>query len=767
MVRLIIAEKPSLAREIAAALGVTNRRDGFIAGEKDYVTWCFGHLIELSPMDAYDPKLKAWTATDLPFIPTEFRYRVNEGTKSQFEIIKQLIHDPAVTSVVNACDAGREGELIFSLVFVLAGVSHKPVSRLWVSDLTATAFRDGFTRLRPASEYQGLRDAAHARQQADWVIGLNATRAQTLIARSQGGTGVYSLGRVQTPTLALIAERDLAIENFRPANYFQVKARFATVPINGETYEGWWFKGTNPNGAVIGRFDSVAPAAQFCRRLMDEAKAAATRPQVASVTRKEIAAHAPLLYDLTQLQRTANRRFGLTSARTLEIAQTLYERKLLTYPRTSSQYLTTALNEQIINHLKPLASLTGELSHYARWSNQVINAAWTLTPRHVNDAKVTDHHALIPTTQALVSQAALAADEMAVYDLVVRRFLAAFFPDASDARTEIVTQVGSESFLTRGTRELSAGWRAVDPTTADRVALADGEDGSKGADDVEEGGLTLPDVAQGATVSAQSIEAAAKQSRAPARFTEDTLLAAMETAGAIIEDAEVRDAMKENGLGMPATRAAMIEKLIERSYIVREKKKFVRATAVGREIIARLRRVNSVLASPALTGEWEKALSRIERGEFTREQFTQAVNALTIETVTQIFAQSSSASAPAGSSGVDSSFAEAEGALLCPNCARAGRTGSFLRVRAGQYGKFLGCTATREVCGYMSDVPKTKGQTKALIESKCPTCSGVMRLKFGKDTQQPFLTCVKYPECRGVQWLDSKKKPAKATLKKG
>src|SRR5919205_782286 len=442
--RLIVTEKPSMGRDVAAALGAARRGEGFISGESDIVTWCVGHLVELDDPQAYDPRFERWRVEDLPILPDEFKYHPSERTLEQFNVIRALLGRGDVTSVVNAADAGREGELIFDLVYTLAGC-RKPVERLWISSLTREAILEGFRNLKPAEEYRGLRDSAHARQRADWLVGINATRAQTVRARRAGHEGVFSLGRVQTPTLALIVERDKEIAEFVPTDYFEVVADFRAP---GGEYRRRWF------GKDGSRFDKKEDAEAVVKK--GEGKTGA----VQSVEKKAAREKPPLLHDLTSLQRAANVRYAFTAARTLELAQSLYERKFITYPRTSSRHLSKAVAEEIEAHVR-----AARVGPYAPFIEKILASGKPkLTSRHVDDKKVTDHHAVIPTKQQIKPDA-LSPDEKRVYDLVARRFLAAFYPDAELERTTVVTAAEGEKFITRGTVVLKQGWREVEPPT--------------------------------------------------------------------------------------------------------------------------------------------------------------------------------------------------------------------------------------------------------------------------------------------------------------
>jgi DNA topoisomerase-3 len=740
-----------MGRDVAAALGASRRGEGFIAGASDIVTWCVGHLVELDDPESYDERLQRWRLEDLPILPGEFKHHASERTLEQFKVIKSLLAREDVTGVVNAADAGREGELIFDLVYTLARC-RKPVERLWISSLTRDAILEGFRNLKSSDEYRGLRDSAHARQRADWLVGINATRAQTIRARRAGHQGVYSLGRVQTPTLALIVERDREIANFVPVDYFEVVAQFRAP---GGEYAGRWF------GRDGSRFDKREEAEAVARKV--EGK----RGAVEKVEKKSVREKPPLLHDLTSLQRAANTRYGFTAARTLELAQGLYEKKFLTYPRTSSRHLSKSVAEEIEAHVR-----AASVGPYVAFIEKILaKGKPKLTSRHVDDKKVTDHHAVIPTKQK-VDAAALSPDEKRIYDLVARRFLAAFFPDAELERTSVVTAAEGERFITRGTVVIEPGWREVEPPARDarRTSAGEAKDSSgankskgdaarsaedetkKSGDDDEEEGAELPPLKAQDPADVLKAEAVAKQTKAPPRYSESSLLGAMETAGKKVEDEELRLAMKDAGLGTPATRAAIIETLLKREYVVREKKSLV-ATEKGAALIRML--PSPLLKSAELTGRWEQKLSRMARREYAFDEFMSEVSSMVTELVAQI-AGSEVERATASDSQPAREVPRPEGALYCPKCKKEGRAG-FLVEREGTSGKFLACSAGRESCGYLSDVPKNAKQRKALLQTACPACGGAMRLRLPKEKgKRAFLSCVRYPDCRGARWFDEK-----------
>src|ERR671927_281352 len=637
--RLIVTEKPSMGRDVAAALGAARRGEGFISGESDIVTWCVGHLVELDDPQAYDPRFERWRVEDLPILPDEFKYHPSERTLEQFNVIRALLGRPDVTTIVNAADAGREGELIFDLVYTLAGC-RKPVERLWISSLTREAILEGFRNMKPAEEYRGLRDSAHARQRADWLVGINATRAQTLRARRAGHQGVYSLGRVQTPTLALIVERDAEITNFVPKDYFEVVANFRAP---GGEYAGRWF------GRGGSRFDKKEDAEAVVKKV--EGKTGA----VQSVEKKAAREKPPLLHDLTSLQRAANVRYGFTAAKTLELAQSLYEKKFVTYPRTSSRHLSKDVAEEIEAHVR-----AASVGPYVPFIEKILAGGKPkLTSRHVDDKKVTDHHAVIPTKQQIKPDA-LSPDEKRIYDLVARRFLAAFYPEAEIERTTVVTEVEGERFITRGTVVLKAGWREVEPPGRGGRSA---EEAKKSGEEDDDESAELPTLKAKDPAEVLDAEAQAKQTKAPPRYSESALLGAMETAGKKVEDEELRLAMKDAGLGTPATRASIIETLLKREYVVRERKSLV-ATPKGTALIKML--PSPLLKSAELTGRWEQKLSRMARREYELDAFMVEVRAMVTELVGQI--AGSEVERPSHGPAQARQVPRPEGALDCPKC---------------------------------------------------------------------------------------------------
>ncbi len=580
--RLIVAEKPSVGRDIAGALGRHRKGKGGLSGDGWTVTWALGHLAELAPPDAYGEQYKKWRLESLPILPERFKVRINSKTREQFAIVKKLLRDPSVTEVVNACDAGREGELIFAYLFGLSGCK-KPVSRLWISSLTPEAIREGFESLRDGRSMKPLEDAARSRSESDWIVGMNATRAYSVRFGRPGN--VLSVGRVQTPTLKLLVEREKEIEVFEPEKFWTVHARFAR---EGLTYDGLWFKKKQ------NRLDKKEAAEEIA------AKVRGGTGTVKKAEKKTASEKPPLLYDLTELQRNANSRFGFTAERTLRAAQSLYEeKKLITYPRTSSRYLST----DMVGGLKKRVEAAGALPELTPFAENLLGLQkLPVGKRIVDDSRVTDHHAIVPTARRYTG--GLSGDEAKVYDFVARRFLAVFFPVARFENTTVVTEVREETFLSKGRVVLQAGWRELYP---------DGVGGRK-----EKEPPVLPPIEVGQEWQVAKVGVKEGETKPPPRYSESALLGAMETAGKFVEDEELRQAMKESGLGTPATRAAIIERLIKVGYVEREKKALV-PTGKGRALISLLG--ESPLSSPELTGTWERRLAEMERGAEQRTRF--------------------------------------------------------------------------------------------------------------------------------------------------
>src|SRR5919106_148340 len=602
---LVIAEKPSVARDLASALPGSYKQakeKTHLEGDDYVITWAVGHLVGLAEPDAYDPKLKKWRYADLPIIPEEFKLVPNDDRAAkQLRAIHKLMADQEVDRIVNACDAGREGELIFAYVYETAKAK-KPVQRLWLSSMTKKAISEAFAHLRDGDEMKPLGAAARSRSEADWVGGMNATRAASIRLRA-AFDGAVSLGRVQTPTLALVARREEEIRAFKPEPYWLVEGRFEA----------------NGNRAYAGRYLGG-------KRLPEEAAATAIvqactgKPgEITKLEKKEERERPQLLYDLTSLQRHANTLYGFSARRTLAAAQRLYEEhKALTYPRTNSRYLTG----DMIPEIKPTAELVGHNGQYRRGSEYVLSLDKLPLGRVVNDKKVQDHHAIIPT-RSEHDLGRMGQDELKVYDLVAKRFLAVFHPEAVYERTRVETTVEEHVFRTSGRRLVEPGWKGVYGEEADQPR---GEEDS-GGDQL------LPKLEQGEAVQTLNVESLRKETKPPRRFTDASLLGAMETAGKEIEDAELREAMKDSGIGTPATRASIIERLVDVGYMEREGRA-LHATEKGVQVISLLG--PHPLTSAELTGDWERRLGLIERGEDTRPAFMSDIAKFVTDTVQEL-----------------------------------------------------------------------------------------------------------------------------------
>ncbi|WP_375756074.1 DNA topoisomerase 3 [Corallococcus exercitus] len=638
----VVAEKPAVARDIARVLGATERGEGFLRGNGYVVTWAIGHLVGLAQPHEIRPEWKKWHRSHLPMLPEDWPLVVSDSTKGQFEVVRRVMNAPEVSAVVCATDAGREGELIFRYIYAAAGC-RKPVRRLWVSSLTERAIRDGFQQLKDGKAYAPLADAAMGRSRADWLVGMNLSRLYTLASGTYGT--MLSVGRVQTPTLAMVVERELAIRDFVPRDYLEVVATFVPrgkgVP-QGARYQGTWFR-SGPDGKPVipPGYDSVREARRLdadgteAGRIIDRVRGGSAAVESLDAETKRMPP--PLLYDLTELQRHANRLFGFSAQRTLEVAQALYEKhKLLSYPRTASRHLSATVADTLPEvvraiqapYQEDLAPGTGE---------------HPLGKRYVDDAKVTDHHAIIPTPMP-ASGVRLSPDEQRLYDLVCRRLLQAWHEDHVWKVTTVITAVTSKGdtgpvvdrFHSAGTQVEKVGWKVLDVGGGQKAPRLKAE-GKKGADkdkedepDDEPQDLP-PGLARGQAQTVADVEAVKKRTRPPPRFTEATLLTAMESAGRTLDERELADAMRDTGLGTPATRAATIELLLEREYLTREGKRLV-ATEKGIHLI---QVVHPDVKSPVMTGQWEAWLQRIERGQGALDAFMSGIEAYVREVVGQ------------------------------------------------------------------------------------------------------------------------------------
>jgi DNA topoisomerase-3 len=641
---LLIAEKPSVGQDLARVLpGPFKKQEGFLEGPDHVVTWAVGHLVQLAEPEAYDAKFKSWRMADLPIVPDRFKLEVrDERSRKQMSVVTKQLGREDVDEVVNACDAGREGELIFAYLYEKAK-GKKPVKRLWLNSMTTAAMKSALAALRPAQEFERLEEAARSRSEADWIVGMNATRAATIRLRSSFD-GAVSLGRVQTPTLAIVARREEEIKAFTPEPYWLVDATFvATGAVPGEG-------SANGERVYVGHFQAPAgsPGATKGPRIGTEEEALAIvaacegRPgTITKLEKKEQREKAPMLYDLTTLQREANNRYGFSAKRTLAAAQRLYEEhKALTYPRTNSRYLPS----DVVEEIKPIAELVGHHSEYRKGAEYVTGLDVLPLGRVVNDEKVTDHHAIIPT-RSEHNLEKMGSDDRRIYDMAVRRFLAVFHPEAvfENTRVETTVRVAASSpegdggedakghvFRTRGKLLIVPGWRGVyDEVSADAKAA---EAEARGEED-EETEQQLPRLLADEQAQTRTIESLRKETKPPRRYSDASLLGAMETAGKLVDDDELREAMKDSGIGTPATRAAIIERLITVGYVERDGRALV-ATEKGLNVIRLLN--EHALTSPGLTGSWEQRLGKIERGEDSRKQFMGDIAGFAQETVKEL-----------------------------------------------------------------------------------------------------------------------------------
>ena len=570
--KLVIAEKPSVAQSLAAVLGATNKKDGYLEGNGWRVSWCVGHLAGLADADSYDPKYAKWHYDDLPILPQHWQMVVSKDKKSQFNILKKLMNAADVDEVVNACDAGREGELICRCVYELAGCK-KPMKRLWISSMEDSAIRDGFANLRPGSDYDGLHEAALCRAKADWLVGINATRLFSVLYHR-----TLNIGRVMSPTLALIVQREAEISTFKPEPFYNVTLELPVFTVTSE------------------RIKEKAAAEQVKATCTDTAV-------ITKVERKEKTEKPPALYDLTTLQRDANRLLGYTAQQTLDYLQNLYEKKLCTYPRTDSRYLTS----DMAGGLPELVQLTAGAMSFADGTEISCDAQQV-----INDKKVSDHHAVIPTKNIKGADlSALPVGERSVLELVTRRLLCAVGQTHVYAETTVTAECGGHSFTAKGKTVLSLGWKIFNTAKSDKEEKP------------------LPELTEGQELPLSSVSIKDGKTSPPKFYTEDTLLSAMETAGAkdMPEDAE------RKGLGTPATRAGILEKLVATGFVERKKNKKSVQLIPSHDAVSLITILPEQLQSPLLTADWEYRLSEIERGELTGAEFMDEISTMLRELV--------------------------------------------------------------------------------------------------------------------------------------
>ncbi|MBK8979760.1 MAG: topoisomerase C-terminal repeat-containing protein [Planctomycetes bacterium] len=585
MRKVVVAEKPSVARDLARVLGARTRRDHWIERADGLrVTWTLGHLVELKTPDDYDPRLKRWRLDGLPFVPERFELRPSGDASARRQLDAVVALCGEADELVCATDAGREGELIFRYVLEYGGLAERPFQRLWLSSMTDAAIRTAFGALRPRTDYEALFHAARCRSEADWIVGINATRFHTV--RFGGGSVLWSVGRVQTPVLALIAEREDEIRTFVPRPFWELRT----------LYRGATFRRTE------GRFDDAESAERALAAVRD------VEFEIKRVERRRETSPPPLLHDLTSLQRLMNQRHGMSAAQTLKVAQELYEKKLLTYPRTDSRHLPSGMAGQIADALRSLRDVDPDAVGR-------VDLDALPTPRRVfDDSKVTDHHAIVPTGNA---PGGLAGDAQHVFTAVLRRLCQVFMADRLRDVTTVDGMAADVAFRARGVHVVEPGWTALEPEVKKRPARGkarSGEDDDGGDEDAEQ---ELPEFREGER-GPHEPSLHQGETKAPRAWTESSLLGAMETAGRFVEDEELREALKARGIGTPATRAAILETLIRRGYVVRDKKA-LRCTDLGRYLVGLV--ADPLLLSPELTGDWEAKLREIEGGRLDPGRF--------------------------------------------------------------------------------------------------------------------------------------------------
>ena len=696
--KVCIAEKPSVAREIARVLGATRQCDGFLEGNGYRVTWTVGHLCELKYPEDYTPLWRAWSLAQLPMVPQRFGIRLKDdkGIIKQFHVIERLFAD--AEEIINCGDAGQEGELIQRWVMQKAGVKC-PVKRLWVSSLTEESIREGFENLKPQDQYQGMYEAGLCRAIGDWLLGMNATRLYTLrYGRQERGVPPLSIGRVQTPTLALIVKRQHEIENFKPEPYWVLTTRYRDViftanPKAEKEEEGEEAESPGTAGGAGDRRWAFATEEEG-RAALDKVREAPFI--VDSVTRKNGTEAPPRLFDLTALQVECNKKFGYSADQTLQLIQSLYEKKYTTYPRVDTTYLSDDIYPKCAGILNGIQGQYGELLTPLR-------GAKLLKRKKVFDnSKVTDHHAIIPTG---VPAQAMTDMERNVYDLLTRRFIAVFYPDCKFATTTVWGQAAEIPFKATGKQILEQGWRTV---FAQTPAANTDEDNDKEGDKERE----LPEFVKGES-GPHYPDLATKETQPPKPYTEATLLRAMETAGRMVDNEELRDALKENGIGRPSTRAAIIETLFRRKYI-EKKRKTLYATPTGVELIGLIK--EELLKSAELTGRWERKLRQIDRGEYSAQQFIGELKEMVGDVVRQVMSDNTNRRITIDPSLVDKSL---------PPVLEKARAASQQETAERPKRKVIRAGSKCPVCG--------EGK---VIKGK--TAFGCSRWKEGCDFRKPF-----------------------------
>jgi len=696
--KVVLAEKPSVARDIASVVGAGTKRNGYYEGNDYAVTYAYGHLVTIAEPEDMNPAWGGpWRMAQLPMLPEKWKYKVVDKTVSQFNVIKNLFADPKTTSIICATDAGREGEHIFRLIYKLSG-SQKPVERLWISSLTADAIKDGLSNLKSSDEFDNLANSATARAHADWVVGLNFTRAYTAINRQ-----LCTIGRVQTPTLALIVDRQIAIESFKEKQFFEIVVSFAP---------GFLARYITPTEEPQTRLHDQAAA----QAIIDEIKPEKTGT-VLSVVTTEKKNKPPALYDLLTLQKEANKRFGYTAQETLDIAQNLYEEhKLISYPRTESRHLSNDMVQELPRVLSTVlkSATTSQAAKDALESEGIVPGKITaalirprLSKAYVDDAKLTDHHAIIPTYNT--PPANLQERQKNIYSLVALRFLSIFMPPEVRDETTVIIKINEHSFRAKGFVIKDPGWTALEPKSKDKEEDGDKSkgkgkkksDADKDKDNAEDA-QQLPPLAKGEQVEKQKEELKKVKTSAPKPYDDGTLLTAMKNAGQEIDDEDLASYMKQKGLGTPATRAAIIERLLKSSYIERQKK-YLMPTEKGRALI---QQVHHDLKDVALTASWEQGLADMQDGKRPLDSFENDIANFVERLLPDVASQTDSL--PSVPREGEVSFG------TCPQCAKG-----FVR----QTPKGAGCNRWKEGCTftiwrniYGKDI--TDAHIKELIEKK-------------------------------------------------
>lgn len=691
---LVLAEKPSVGRDIAKILNCNQKGNGCFIGPKYIVTWALGHLVTLADPEVYNDKYKSWRAEDLPMLPPKMELVVIRQTSKQFGAVKTLMKMPDVDELIIATDAGREGELVARWIIQKAGW-RKPIKRLWISSQTDRAIKEGFAKLKPGREYENLYASAESRAEADWLVGLNVTRALTCKYNAQ-----LSAGRVQTPTLAMIVERENEIKKFVPKDYWTINA----------AAQGFSLQWQDKNGQTR----------IFDRNRVDEIvkRVSGAAGQIAEVKKEAKKELPPLAYDLTELQRDANRKFGFSAKQTSSIMQRLYENyKLVTYPRTDSRYISDDVVPTLGERLKSIA--TGP---YAQMASRILKNKIVTTKRFVDNSKVSDHHAIIPTEQ-FVNLSKLSNEEMKIYDLIVLRFIAVLSPPFEYEQTTVRADLGGEVFTAKGKIVKSKGWRNI----------YDGAGEWDDEGDEEEQEQTLPEVRKGDSLKILSVKPSAGKTKPPRRYTEATLLSAMEHPGKMIDNRELREAMENaSGLGTPATRAEIIEKLFNSFYIERNDKEII-PTSKGIQLIGL---VPPELKSPELTARWEQQLTEISRGRGKREVFISGIRSYATQLVSTV------------NNSAQTYRHDNLTRTKCPEC------GKYLLQVKGKRGEMLVCE-DRE-CGY-------RKSTSITSNARCPQCHKKMEIR-GEGENKLFACACGYRE--KLSAFNQRKDKEKGTMNK-